>query len=198
MDIYGSVPRQVSCALMVSSSPRGRLRPDKDCRLSMSSSCGLRARERCGLELQGGLTRWQDGQLRNYPAGPGSVNAVIADANSVVWVGRGGLANPEARVCSVEGARLHCYSSADGLELPTTLCCVFSLLKDRQGALWIAGDTGLVRWNAAGSTLYQPEVLQTNQRQPGALLAETHGGTVLVGMTRAGRGGGLQMIVTVS
>jgi ligand-binding sensor domain-containing protein len=147
------------------------------------------------IGTQGGLSRWQSGQLYNYPGGPGSIDAVSEDANSVVWVGRGGLANPDARVCRVDGARLHCDSSNDGLALPTTLCCVFSLLKDTQGNLWIGGDTGLVRWSAAGSTLYQPEVLQTNQRQVGVLLAETHGGILLVGMARAGRGGGLQMMV---
>jgi signal transduction histidine kinase/ligand-binding sensor domain-containing protein len=141
-----------------------------------------------------GLNRWKRGQLQQYELGPGSINSIIEETNGDVWIGRGGVAGADARVCRVNGP-LHCYSSTDGLEFPTGMCCVFSLLKDTQGSVWIGGDTALIRWNESGSTIYNPTVLQTNQRQAGAFLAMTHTGALLVGMSRSGRGGGLQKIV---
>jgi signal transduction histidine kinase/ligand-binding sensor domain-containing protein len=139
-----------------------------------------------------GLSRWQHGKLQRYALGPGSINAIFEDANRDVWIGRGADVSPDARACRVDSSHLRCYTAATRLELPTSACCVFSFLRDPQGSLWIAGDTALVRWKESGFTTYRPAVLQTNQGQAGAFLAETRSGALLVGMTRSGPGGGLQ------
>ena len=117
-----------------------------------------------------GLDRWNQGQLYHYAAESGSINFIYEGLNGSVWIGRGGLVSPDNRVCRVEDTHLRCFTSADGLQIPKSVCCVFSLLRDRKGSAWIAGDTALVRWNDSGSVVYNPSVLKTNQRQPGAFL----------------------------
>jgi signal transduction histidine kinase/ligand-binding sensor domain-containing protein len=147
------------------------------------------------IGTQRGLDRWHHGQLDSYAAESGSINSIFEGVTGSVWIGRGGLASPDTRVCRVEGTHLRCFTSADGLEIPTSVCCVFSLLRDRNGSVWIAGDTALVRWSDSGSVVYNPWVLKTNQRQPGAFLAERRNGELIAGMSRSGRDGGLQRIV---
>lgn len=147
------------------------------------------------IGTQRGLDRWDHGQLSSYAAEPGSINSIFEAANGRVWTGRGGLARSDSRLCSVEGTHLRCFASTDRLEIPTSVCCVFSLWQDRKGSQWISGDTALVHWNDSGSVVYSPSALKTNQRQPGAFLAERRNGEMIVGVSRSGRDGGLQRIV---
>ena len=117
-----------------------------------------------------GLSQWKGGKLDNYrtstgPLGPG-VTAVLEDRDGVVWAGVDGFGS--GRLCKVEGAQLHCYTTADGF--PSLR--VHSLFEDRLGNLWVGSLGGLSRWKPGAPRVYP---LRESLGAIRSIVEESHG-----------------------
>lgn len=93
-----------------------------------------------------GISRWDGQRFSSLGAAeglpPGPVWALHEDHRRRLWVGLrgGGLA-------WLEGSRFHVLSAADGL--PEGVNSVFSIAEDPEGRLWLASNTGVLRYDGA-------------------------------------------------
>jgi signal transduction histidine kinase/ligand-binding sensor domain-containing protein len=100
-----------------------------------------------------GLASWKNGTLTRYPALTGqSVNTILVDREGTIWAG--GYAGGVGRVrtaagtlCGIRKGAAECLNSGFGE-------WVGSLYEDRNGALWVAAQTGLWRWRPGNPTRY--------------------------------------------
>ncbi len=137
-----------------------------------------------------GLSRWHDQRLTNYPSG--SVISILEDHTGQIWIMRGRLLDPSEPVCQVTPV-LKCYGQQDGIPFSNGN----ALVEDPDGAIWVGGDTGFVKWRPGTGVLeaHMPEGLQANRGQAGIVgLGTTPDGNRWVGVDRAGPGAGLQMM----
>jgi signal transduction histidine kinase/ligand-binding sensor domain-containing protein len=140
----------------------------------------------------GVLSRWKDHTLTNYATGSGGDYVVAEDGEGTVWLGRAFAPNGAGPLCQVLKTGLRCLGPADGIPSfnPT------ALLADRDGTLWLGGDTLLLRWARGAPTVYRLPGLAANAGMYGvAALAASPDGTVWVGMAKAGPGLGLQRLI---
>jgi len=104
------------------------------------------------IATRGGLSRWKNHTLTNYP-GRTSYGAVFEDSKGKIWFHKG-LASEKTELCEVVGAKTRCYGTADGVPSAN----IESMVEDREGNLWLGGDTTLLRW-----TTRAPHCLPTSQ-----------------------------------
>jgi signal transduction histidine kinase/ligand-binding sensor domain-containing protein len=136
------------------------------------------------IASHGGLSRWKDQKLTNYPRlimSGGSF--VFEDGRGRIWFPK--AVAPEKSLCEVVGPGTRCYGSADGV--PSFGAA--SAIEDRDGNLWFGGDTTLLRWNGNSPSVYH---LPKPAKQAGGILAlASTSGTLWVGTGSSGRGLGL-------
>jgi signal transduction histidine kinase/ligand-binding sensor domain-containing protein len=133
----------------------------------------------------GGLSRWKDHILTNYPAGTSGGSFVFEDRKGRIWFPQG-LAPEDAKpLCEVVGPGTRCYGSADGV--PSFNAA--SAVEDQEGNLWFGGYTSLLRWDSNSPGVYHLPKPVTRTKGIWALASAS--GTLWVGTASAGPGLGL-------
>ena len=140
----------------------------------------------------GTLSRWKNRSLTNYAsAGASEFYSVAEDRDGRVWATRY-FAPDGSALCQVLETSLRCDGRANGVAPLGARV----LLADRDGSLWVGGDTGLLHWSQETQTAYRPVALAANTGIPGVnALAASPNGTLWVGFSKSGPGLGLQRIV---
>ncbi|HUK36035.1 MAG TPA: two-component regulator propeller domain-containing protein, partial [Vicinamibacterales bacterium] len=86
---------------------------------------------------------------------------------------------------------VRCYGEADGVPPVNS----HGLAVDALGNLWIGADTTLARWRPGSSEVFRPAALASNAGLIGvSRLVSDANGSLWVGTTVSGRGGGLQQL----
>lgn len=113
------------------------------------------------------------------------INAILEDRSGHIWVAQAHLKEGGGPLCQVEGSRLRCYGSAEGIKVEAGV----ALAIDDQGSLWLGGSTGICRWRSGTATNFVPDVLRENARLAGvtAIVAQPDGSLIV-----AFEGAGLQ------
>jgi signal transduction histidine kinase/ligand-binding sensor domain-containing protein len=90
-----------------------------------------------------GLAQWKDGKLIVH-ARPGRFGALLEDREGVVWAGHTRALTELPPLCRSAAGDFRCFGSSDSLPLHF----VSALHEDRDGELWIGGDSGVCRWRS--------------------------------------------------
>lgn len=144
------------------------------------------------ISAHGALSRWKDHALTNVALEANAFFSVAEDAGGKVWVARRGASGAGSHLCQALDAGLRCLGPADGV--PSFLAR--GLVADRGGALWVTGDTGLLRWAQGVSTVYRPPGVTLIAGMVGvSAAAAAPDGTLWVGYGKAGPGQGLIRMV---
>jgi signal transduction histidine kinase/ligand-binding sensor domain-containing protein len=173
----------------------GRWMPGNGQQLPNSEVLRLR-RTRDGsvwISALGVLSRWKGKMLKNYATGSrAGPDALAEDIDGKVWLAKASAPPGANALCRVGDNDLECLGAAEGL--PSFHAN--ASLGDRDGTLWVGGDTLLMHWAHGAPTFYRPPGLAANVGTIGiyALAPSTDGG-VWVGIGKAGPGLGLQRIV---
>ena len=132
--------------------------------------------------------QWKNGRLLKFPETRGYINSIYEDREGVIWIAR--TRNKEGGLCRIAESKASCYGPQDGMTRTGG-----SMTGDGSGNLWVGSPTQLTRWIPSSSTAYAPPGLKSAEglNGIGALVAEPDG-SIWVGMTRAGRGLGLQRL----
>lgn len=136
-----------------------------------------------------GLSRWKDGDLTNYPATVGRVNAILEDNAGAIWIARTRMEPPVGPICKVAGDALRCYGVADGLS------CKYGNALANDGSLWVGSSEAICRWTPASSRTYLQKELKLTEGLSGVGATATKGGSVWAGLARAGKNFGLREFV---
>ena len=136
-----------------------------------------------------GLSRWKDGDLTNYPATVGRVNAILEDNSGAIWIARTRMEPPVGPICKVAGDALRCYGVADGLS------CKYGNALANDGSLWIGSSEAICRWTPDSSHAYLQKELKPTEGLSGVGAVVTKGSSVWAGLARAGQNFGLREFV---
>ncbi|MBV9252542.1 MAG: hypothetical protein JO227_25285, partial [Acetobacteraceae bacterium] len=136
----------------------------------------------------GGLSRWKDHTLTNYPSRPGGVVSILQDNKGRIWFGANVAQGGTGAFCEVLEGTTRCYGEADGLPF---LDGAPDLLQDRNGDFWIAAYEKLARWNPRSHSVY-PLSVDAPRANGIKNLALSPDGTLWVGVARSGPGFGLE------
>src|SRR6266850_6956975 len=138
----------------------------------------------------GTLSRWKNHTLTNYASAAASeYYSVAEDGEGRIWATRY-FARDGSPLCQVLETGLRCDAPLKGTILQARV-----LLAERDGTLWIGGDTGVLRWSQGTQTAYRPAGLASSAGIPGvSALAASPNGTLWVGFRKPGPGLGLQRI----
>ena len=145
------------------------------------------------ISAVGSLSRWKGHTLTNYATGSRGVPGALADDNDgTVWLGQNRAPQGTGTLCQVRDTGLRCLGLGDGIPSFNAK----ALLADRDGTLWIGGDTLLLRWAHGAPTVYRLPGLAGNRGIIGvSALAPSPDGGVWVGIGKAGPGLGLQRLI---
>ena len=138
----------------------------------------------------GTLSRWKNRTLTNYASASATeYYSVAEDREGRIWATRY-FAPDGSPLCQILEKGLRCDAPVNGAaSLRPRL-----LLADRDGSLWVGGDTGLLHWSQGTQAAYGPVELAANSGIPGIrALATSPNGTLWVGFS--GSALGLQRIV---
>jgi len=112
------------------------------------------------ISAVGSLSRWKEHTLRNYFTGSKVVPDALADNNDgTVWRAQSYAPQGTGSLCQVRDTDLRCLGLGDGI--PPFIAT--ALLTDRDGTLWVGGDTLLLRWAHGAPTVYRPPGLAGNR-----------------------------------
>jgi signal transduction histidine kinase/ligand-binding sensor domain-containing protein len=139
----------------------------------------------------GGLSRWFNHELTNYPDYLGRVITILERRNGQVWFSRFQPFQEAGGLCQVIDSRTKCYGKAEGFPISSAIGTV----EDNSGGLWSGDQSSVVHWRDGSSEIYKPRGLKANQSEGVMALAAAPNGSVWVGIERAGPGLGLQQIV---
>jgi signal transduction histidine kinase/ligand-binding sensor domain-containing protein len=136
-----------------------------------------------------GLAHWKNGHLTSFLTGIGRINSIIQTNDGGIWVARSRPFESEGALCHVEGSKLRCFGTTEGIPFTSAS----PLIEGNAGSLWIANASELVHWNHKESTIFAPPQLAVKAGLGGyaALISESDG-TLWAGMLKAGQGLGLQ------
>lgn len=123
---------------------------------SLPSSVGIRlTTTRDGsvwISADGALSRWKDHALTHFAIEANVDFRVAEDPGGKVWVARRHSSGAGPHLCQALNATLQCLD-------PAFVAPVFfptGLVADREGRLWLRGESGLVRWAPGASTVNRP------------------------------------------
>ena len=145
------------------------------------------------ISALGSMSRWKGHTLTNYATGSrGVVYGAAEDNDGTLWLGQTYPQPGTGPLCQVRATDLRCLGPRDGI--PSFNAAAF--LADRDGTLWVGGDTLLLRWTHGAPTVYRPPGLAGNSGMDGiAALAPSPDGGLWVGIAKAGAGLGLQRFI---
>jgi signal transduction histidine kinase/streptogramin lyase len=143
------------------------------------------------ISAVGSLSRWQDHTLSTFATGTRSgPDGLAEDSGGTLWLGLNGTRSENGPLCRVLTTGLQCVGSSDGIPSFNAM----SVVADREGAIWVGGDTLLVRWARDAPTVYRLPGLAGNAGMGGIMaLAASPEGTVWVGAAKTGLG--LQRVI---
>jgi signal transduction histidine kinase/ligand-binding sensor domain-containing protein len=143
------------------------------------------------ISAVGSLSRWKEHTLTTFATGTRSgPDGLAEDSEGTLWLGRNGTQSENGPLCRVLTTGLQCVGSSDGIPSFNAM----SVVADRNGAIWVGGDTLLVRWARGAPTVFRLPGLAGNAGMGGILaLAASPEGTVWVGVGKAGLG--LQRVI---
>src|ERR1017187_8298560 len=144
------------------------------------------------ISALGFLSRWKGHTLTNYATGSrGPPSAVVEDNDGTFWLGQSYPPEGTGPICQVRDPGLRCLGPGDGIPSFNAR----AILADRDGTLWIGGDTLLLHWAQGAPTVYRLPGLAENRGIPGiTAIAPSADGGVWVGVGKAGPGLGLQRL----
>ena len=90
-----------------------------------------------------GLAQWKDGKLIVH-ARVGRFGSLLEDRDGVVWAGHTRALSELPPLCRGVAGDFRCFGSSDSLPLHF----VSALHEDRNGELWIGGDSGVCQWRS--------------------------------------------------
>ena len=145
------------------------------------------------ISALGVLSRWKNHTLTTYAREPNTLYFVAEDPQGTVWVLRREIyGGTGPLLCQALDVGLRCLDSAGAL--PPFFAR--GLVADREGTLWVAGDTGLLRWAQGKSTIYRPDGVTLIPGLSGvSAVAASPDGTLWVGFSKAAPGEGLTRLV---
>lgn len=144
------------------------------------------------INAVGSLSRWKDQRLTTYTTGSSGNSVLAEDRDGGIWFAQAYAPDGTGPLCQVLETGLRCHGPADGVPAVNAN----ALFADREGAVWLGGDTLLLRWAAGTATVYRPPGLAANAGIYGiAALAGSADGTLWVGIAKAGLGLGLQRLI---
>ncbi len=139
----------------------------------------------------GGLSHWQNNHLVNYADNPGVVPEILQSRSGAIWIAITPAKAGFGPLCEIVGSGMRCHDENEGI--PSGV--YFSLSEDKDGTLWLGGDTKLVGWRNDWHRVYEPSGLKSNAGMSGfASLASSSDGELWAGMGVAGQGLGLQRL----
>ncbi len=137
----------------------------------------------------GGLSRWQNNHLVNYVDNPGVVPEIIQSRKGTIWIVITPAKTGFGPLCEITGSGMRCHGENEGIPAGV----YDSLSEDKDGTLWLGGETRLVGWSKDSHRVYEPSGLKSNAGMSGfASLASSSDGALWAGIGMAGRGLGLQ------
>lgn len=145
------------------------------------------------ISAAGSLSRWKAHTLTNFATGTrNGPDGLAEDREGTLWLGQNGTRNGDGSLCRVLSSGLQCVGASDGLPPFNAM----SVMADRDGAIWVGGDTLLLRWARGAPTILPVPGLSGNAGMGGIMaLATSPDGTVWVGVGKAGPGLGLQRVI---
>ena len=111
------------------------------------------------ISALGFLSRWNGQTLTNYATGSrGGPDALTEDNEGTVWLAKAYAPQGTGPLCQVRDTDLRCLGPADGVPSfhPNAAAT------DRDGTLWIGGDTLLLHWAHGAPTVFRPPGLTEN------------------------------------
>jgi len=140
-----------------------------------------------------GLVHWAHDRVDRYLTGE-DVHEVIQDEKGQIWATAYRPGDYSHPICRVAGTDVHCYGYGTSEGAPVTPSG--PLVEDPSGSLWVGHATGVVRWRPGSIQVYRPKALGSHDGLPNVYaLAAAADGSVWVGMSAPGHGGGLQRLV---
>jgi len=139
------------------------------------------------------LERWKDGELTTYTNSGGVVKAIVEAPDGTIWATEaGGTAKAGGPVCRVQGLRLRCYGTDEGLYRPDAQVMTLS----PGGELWVDSGFDLEAWRPGGGRKVPIAGMDPKYPFPSidALVADPDG-SIWIGIGRKGVGGGLQHMI---
>lgn len=139
-----------------------------------------------------GLARWKDGNLFDYPAAAGFVEAILEGPQGTIWIARSQVGmHKEGGLCEITDSAVRCWGPAAGIPFIYTQ----AVARDASGNLWVGSSTGICQWNPQSKKAdpYLPKELERSRGLQGvsAIVPDAAGG-LWVGMSWIGKGLGLQ------
>lgn len=138
------------------------------------------------------LERLHNGVLTHYPQpDQRRANQVIQTSDGAIWVTftRRPLGPP---LCRVDGLRLRCYGTADGVQLLKA----DQIAESADGTIWFSDSSKLEQWSSGKSKITAPPALRPGDSISGfSAISAAPDGTMWVGMDQKGIGLGLQHVV---
>ncbi len=120
------------------------------------------------------------------------VNAIREDTHGTIWFTRSRIdSSDEGALCKVVKMAMQCLKAADGLPLPYAE----ALTIDRSGDIWVASGSQLFHGRQGAFESFPHSELAPAETSGGIQsLSPRADGSMLVGITRTGRGLGLQSL----
>jgi len=139
------------------------------------------------------LAHLSAGKLARVGESRGRITAITVDNNNIIWYTRSHLVGDETRpLCRVDGENAVCLGKKEGVPFRQ----LGALTIDSTDSLWLTAADGIARWKGGDSQSYFPAGLHSARNIAGvaAIMAQPDG-SMLVGMSLAGPGLGLQRLV---
>ena len=138
------------------------------------------------ISALGSMGRWKEHTLTNYATrSRGVLYGAAEDNDGTLWLGQTYSPPGTGPLCEVRATDLRCLGRGDGIPSFNAV----ALLADRDGTVWVGGDTLLLRWAHRAPTVYPVPGLAGNMGMDGiAALAPSPDGGLWVGFAKAGLG----------
>ncbi|GAA3766832.1 sensor histidine kinase [Terriglobus aquaticus] len=135
------------------------------------------------------LFHLRSGQVEKLQGPDVHVNSIRQDVHGTIWFTRS--RSTSGPLCEVVGSKFHCLTAADGVTLPYAE----ALAADAKGDLWVASGSRLLRDHSGIFREFpHPELSAAETSNGIESLTPRADGSMLVGITRAGAGLGLQSL----
>jgi ligand-binding sensor domain-containing protein len=128
------------------------------------------------IDAPGSLSRWKAHTLTTFATGTrGGPDGLAEDSDGTLWLGLNGTRNGNGSLCRVLAAGLQCVGASDGIPSFNAM----AIVADRDGAIWVGGDTLLLRWARGAPTVFRLPGLAGSAGMVGVMaLATSPQGTV--------------------
>jgi signal transduction histidine kinase/ligand-binding sensor domain-containing protein len=124
-----------------------------------------------------GLARWRDGKLVVY-ARAGFFGSILEDRRGMIWMGHTRVVPEVPPLCRFDRGTFRCFRFADEHRLRY----IAALHEDRQGNVWLGGESGACRWRPEKPDCYQIGSLAASvDRSAVYTLADGPDGSLLAG-----------------